>query len=157
MARNVDELTFAARVALQTTMKALEEKRLQGDNVVPLPWREANLPKVLKIGYWTDDGFVKASPANVRAVNETVAALRELGHEVVEFPAPNAARALAIFAALTSADGYKQLLGNIGPDPMEPSMKLVTLGPSMPGWLLWLASTFVKYGLKDEIFGDILC
>jgi hypothetical protein len=61
MARTVDELTFAARVAIQSTQKGLEEKLFQGDNVVPLPWREANLPSKLKIGYWTDDSFVKVS------------------------------------------------------------------------------------------------
>lgn len=30
-----------------------------------------------------------------------------------------------VFAALTSADGYKTLLSNLGKDPMEPSMELV--------------------------------
>lgn len=61
MALTVDELTFASRVAIQSTVAALADKRFAGDNVVPLPWREANLSKKLKIGYWTDDGFVKVS------------------------------------------------------------------------------------------------
>jgi amidase len=90
-------------------------------------------------------------------MNETVEALRKLGHELVEFPAPDAAQALAIFSSLSSSDGYKQLLAHLGPDPMEPSMSLVTLGSRIPVWLLWVASTFIKYGLKDPIFGDILC
>ena len=32
---------------------------------------------------------------------------------------------LQSFAAMTSADGYQTLLGNLGPDPMEPSLRLV--------------------------------
>lgn len=61
MALTVDELTFASRVAIQSTVALMEEKRFAMDNVVPLPWREANLPNKLKIGYWTDDGFVKVT------------------------------------------------------------------------------------------------
>ena len=34
------------------------------------------------------DGFIKASPANRRAVLETVAALEQQGHECVEFEIP---------------------------------------------------------------------
>lgn len=34
------------------------------------------------------DGFVKASPANSRAVLEVVAALRSQGHECIEFAVP---------------------------------------------------------------------
>jgi amidase len=143
-------------VALQGVVEGMAERRFQTDNVVPLPWREATLAPKLKIGYWVDDGFVKTSPAGVRALEETATALRALGHEVVPFAPPSASQALAIFSALTSADGYKQLLGNIGPDPMEPSMKLVTLGSTVPRWVLWLASTFIKYALGDTAFGDIL-
>jgi Asp-tRNA(Asn)/Glu-tRNA(Gln) amidotransferase A subunit family amidase len=35
------------------------------------------------------DNFVKASPANERAVLETVEALRRAGHECIEFDMPN--------------------------------------------------------------------
>lgn len=56
-----------------------------------------------------------------------------------------------------SADGYKQLLSNLGPDPMEESMKLVTLGSRLPSVVHWLACQIIHYGLKDELFGQVLC
>ena len=37
---------------------------------------------------YLSDGFIKASPANRRAVLETVAALEQQGHECVEFEIP---------------------------------------------------------------------
>jgi hypothetical protein len=60
-----------------------------------------------------------------------------------------------VFAALTSADGYKQLLSNIGKDPMEPSMRLVTLGSSLPSWLHALAVWVIYTILKDNVFAAI--
>lgn len=55
----------------------------------PLPYREVTLPKKLKFGYYTSDGFIKASPACKRAVLETVEALRKQGHECIEFEVPS--------------------------------------------------------------------
>lgn len=58
--------------------------------------------------------------------------------------------------ALTSADGYTQLLSNLGPDPMEKSLKLVTLGPRLPRFLQWILVKLIFHVLKDFIFADIL-
>ena len=56
--------------------------------------------------------------------------------------------------ALTSADGYKTLLSNLGDDPMEPSMSLVTLGPKLPRLLHRFACWVIKSILGDAIFAD---
>lgn len=78
--------------------------------------------------------MVQSSPANVRAVQETIDALRSQGHECVEFvPSLSMLNALvfglahdlgrvgedamATFVALTSADGYKRMLATIESDP----------------------------------------
>jgi hypothetical protein len=45
---------------------------------------------------------------------------------------PSSRRSSQIFAALSSADGYKNMLSKLTPDPKEPSMQLTTLGPSLP-------------------------
>ena len=77
------------------------------NKVTPVPYRDFELPSKLRFGYYTSgtsvsflrvftrnniasfpDGFVKASPANRRAVLETVAALEKIGHECVEFEVP---------------------------------------------------------------------
>lgn len=86
-----------------------------------------------------------------------------------------AAKALCIFIALTSADGYKTLLSHLGPDPKEKSLFLVTLGPklgceqfsllnglavSLPrsvlGFLQGIAVWIVRTFLKDPLFASTM-
>ena len=79
------------------------------NKIPPVPYREVQLPSKLRFGYYTsgtvfpvcqdilllttgEDDYVKASPANRRAVLETVAALKEKGHECVEFQVPQRKR-----------------------------------------------------------------
>lgn len=158
MARTVDDLTFASRTVINAFVNNIAGHDFcQVENIAPIPWREPKLPARLRIGYWVDDGAVRASPAARRAVREVVTALEKEGHELVEWQPPNVAYALKIFAALTSADGYKQLLSNIGRDPMEPSMKLVTLGSRLPAFTRWLLVNLVRYIARDTVFASIFC
>ena len=83
MGRGVEDIEAAARAVIG---------RRGGDKFyfpVPIPYREVQLPKKLKFGYYLMDGLVKASPACKRAVLETVEALRREGHECVEFDVPS--------------------------------------------------------------------
>ncbi|WWD17676.1 hypothetical protein CI109_102117 [Kwoniella shandongensis] len=152
MGRNVDDLAFGARNML--TLAQESTARINGEQLIHMPWKEVELPKKLRVGYFTEDNCIKASPACVRAVEESVAALRKAGHEVVRFEPPDVSEALKVFAGLTSADGYKTLLGNIGPDPMEPSMRLVTIGSRIPRWLAWFAHWLLDSVLKDHMFAS---
>lgn len=82
MGRAVEDLEAAARAVIG---------RRGGDKFyfpAPIPYRDVQLPKKLKFGYYLMDGLVKASPACKRAVLETVQALRREGHECVEFSVP---------------------------------------------------------------------
>ncbi|WVW82528.1 hypothetical protein I302_104539 [Kwoniella bestiolae CBS 10118] len=155
MGRTVDDLIFASRSILNLVHSDVADLGFMGEMLIPLPWKEVELPRKLKVGYWTQDHLIKTSPACARAVEGCVKKLREAGHEVVAFQPPDIAEALKIFAGLTSAEGYKSLLSNIGPDPMESSMRLVTLGSKLPGWLhsalVWLVDNF----LKDHLFASI--
>ena len=83
MGRGVEDLEIAAR--------AIIGKRGNGKFYfpAPIPYRDVQLPKKLKFGYYLMDGLVKASPACKRAVLETVEALRGEGHECVEFDVPS--------------------------------------------------------------------
>lgn len=158
MARTVDDLTFGARTMINAFVSnTAAHDYCQVENIVPLPWREPALPPRLKIGYWVDDGAVRASPAARRAVREVATALEKEGHELVEWHPPNVVQALKIFAALTSSDGYRQLLSNIGRDPMEPAMKLVTLGTRLPRFARWLLLNLVRYIAKDSFFANVFC
>ncbi|XAO27235.1 hypothetical protein I312_106077 [Cryptococcus bacillisporus CA1280] len=156
MARSVDDLIFASRIMLNLAQQS--SVSLNGEQLLPIPWREVEVPKKLRVGYFTDDHAIKASPACVRAVLESVQVLEKSGHEVIQFDPPDVPEALKIFAGLTSSDGYKTLLSNLGSDPMEASMRLTTLGAKYPRWLhrivTWLIAKFTGDQLYADVFGS---
>lgn len=157
MARTVDDLTFASKAMIDAFVENIANYDfVQVENVAPLPWREPNLPQRLRIGYWFDDGVARSSPAAQRAVREVAAALEKEGHELVLWQPPDVVEAMKIFVALLSFDGHKQLLSNIGHDPMEPALFLVTLGPRLPAFARWLAHNLVQYIAKDPFFAAVM-
>jgi len=123
---------------------------------VPIPYRDVQLPKKLKFGYYLMDGLVKASPACKRAVLETVEALRREGHECVEFSVPSPARCTEIFAALTSSDGYQSARLEIGSDPVELSMFLTLLGPRIWGWARWCSVWALNSFFGDDLLARLI-
>ncbi|KAG8945601.1 hypothetical protein FRC04_000648 [Tulasnella sp. 424] len=139
IARSVPDIELASRVLFGKS-DALNE------TLPPVPYRDVTIPKKLKFGYYKTDQLIKVSPACQRAVQETVDALREQGHECVEFVIPNNLEAARVFVALTSADGYKTLTSHIGPDPRDRTLFLVTLGSKIPSFIrslaCWAARTF---------------
>ncbi|KAF8135201.1 amidase signature domain-containing protein [Boletus edulis] len=82
-------------------------------------------------------------PRNVRAVQETIDALRSQGHECVEF------------SPSLSSSSHLRMLSTIKPDPKETSLFLSTLGPKLPGFvrlfIAWAAHTFYH----DKPFHDL--
>ncbi|GAA6053096.1 hypothetical protein JCM3770_000382 [Rhodotorula araucariae] len=142
MGRSVADLELLLRVQLDAA-PALAAT----EGVLPLPYRDVTLPKKLRFGYFTQDGFCRTSPACERAVLETVEALRREGHECVEFEPPSALEAMEYFVALTSAGRYETLLSHLLEDPREPSLFLVTIGPRLPAivraTLAWLLESVV--------------
>ncbi|ORX37379.1 putative Acetamidase [Kockovaella imperatae] len=153
MARTVDDLIFASRTVLSLIPKM--EGSFKGESLIPLPWRETEQPKRLKIGYFTGFPGLKTSPACSRAVRDTVEKLQAAGHEAVSFEPPRLLDAFKSFASMTSSDGYGTLLGNLGPDPMEPSLRLVTLGSKMPWLVHQLAVQILRWVVRDTLFADI--
>jgi len=144
MARSIADLEIAC--------KTMFGEQSNENDIAPVLYRDVVLPEKLRIGYYTSDCYIKASPACKRAVLETVEALRKQGHECIEFDLPDLTRAFNIFVGFTSADGYKTLHSHLGPDPQESSLFLVTLGPSLPGLLrnfvTWMAESF----FSDSLF-----
>ncbi|KAH9888812.1 amidase signature enzyme [Cubamyces lactineus] len=144
MGRTVDDIELAARLVFG--------KQGTEYDPAPLPYREPEMPKKLRFGFYLSDNFVKPSPACQRAVLETVEALRKAGHECVEFELPQAKRAMEIFIGITAADKYKTLSADLGNDPLEPGVTPLVVGPRLPGWfrnsLAWLLGKLYK----DEVF-----
>jgi len=118
----------------------------------PVPYREYRLVQKLKFGYYLSDYAVKASPVCQRVVLETVAALKQQGHECIEFIPPDVPQALAMFAGLTAADGYRTLCSHLGSDPQDKSLFLITLSPKLPSVLRWLAIKLVGLVKDDPVW-----
>ncbi|KAI5475444.1 amidase family protein [Pseudohyphozyma bogoriensis] len=152
MGRSVDDLAIASKVMFDDSVS--DKARLEG--VVPLPFRDVELPNKLKFGYYLNDGLCRASPACQRAIRETIAALEKQGHECVEIFPPDLVESLELFVALTSSGGYEILLSHLEGDPQESSMFLVTLGPSVPSFVRRIAAYFVENWVGDHAFARLL-
>lgn len=77
-------------------------------HTAPVPWRRslASLrPKRLKIAFLVDDGVMKVQPPIERAVREVVAALRDIGHEVMEWDASSHEYAYELWEKAILSDG----------------------------------------------------
>jgi len=145
MGRSVGDVELACRLIFGRSGQSREW-------LPPLPYRDVKLPAKLKFGYYKSYPVVRASPAVQRAVQETVDALRKAGHECVEFAVPNMTEMARVFVALTSADKYETLTSHLGPDPKDPSLFLVTLGPRLPGFVRYLVGWAARTFLGDPFF-----
>lgn len=155
MGRSVRDVDLIARIAFGRPALAYPSEYL-----APVPYREfpATEKPRLKLGYYTFDGCIRTSPAAAaRAVLETVSAMRGAGHEAVEFVPPEVHDAVAVFAGISSAEGYESIQKPIGHDPTEKELFLMTLGPKLPAFLRWLLGWVVaklsgdKYFLADMV------
>ena len=99
--RSVADLKLTSKLLFGTTSPHTPQA------LPPVPYQDCKLPSKLRFGYYFSgetlqrqtgatygterllDGVVKTSPASQRAVLETVAALRALGHECVQFDIPD--------------------------------------------------------------------
>ena len=103
MARTLDDLVYFSRAVLSASPWKYDH------SIHPLPWRNEVAEQVgtkkLRIGIMRTDGVVDPSPACVRALEMTEAALLAAGHEIVEITPPSPRRGLVLSGLLISADG----------------------------------------------------
>ncbi|KAJ3757694.1 amidase signature domain-containing protein [Lentinula raphanica] len=151
MARNVKDLVLFCKAIF-----GLADESHSDYTFVPMPYRQSELPKQLKIGYYTSDGFAKASPACTRAVMEVVEVLKGQGHECVEIELPDVTDCLEIYLALISSDGYKRMTSPLGPDPMEPSLFLPVYGTRVPSFLRKFGAWVSESMLGDPLFAKFI-
>ncbi|KAI8996557.1 amidase signature enzyme [Trametes punicea] len=148
MGRSVDDIELGARLVFG--------KQGAEYDPAPLPYREVEMPKKLRFGFYLSDNYVKPSPACQRAVRETVEALRRAGHECIEFELPQAKRAMELFIGITAADKYRTLSADLGGDPLEVGVMPLVLGPRLPGWLRNSCAWLISKLYKDEVFPDTM-
>ncbi len=130
MARRCEDIALLYR-ALPALSQSKHDPR-----VPPLPG--APLPKVkgMRIGYYSDDGFLTPTPAMRRAVAESVEYLRNAGAQVVPFTPLHQQELVALYLGATSSDGLATLRTQFASEPLTPSIRLM--------WLLGTLSSPVR-------------
>ncbi|KDE06814.1 hypothetical protein MVLG_02850 [Microbotryum lychnidis-dioicae p1A1 Lamole] len=151
MGRSVADLEVGMRCLVDHSAKYT---KIEG--MIPLPWRELDMPKKLKFGYYQHDGVVRNSPACARALQMSIDALRKKGHEVVEIPTPDVVRGLELFIALTSAGNYETLLGSVRDDPREGFLWLLDAPLKYPRWFRNIVAGGIERFMGDHVFPRII-
>lgn len=98
------------------------------------------LPTPRRIGWWTDAGVIRPSPAISRGVREAVAALAARGYETVPVDGGIGLEAAWLLLAILSADGGADIRGLFaGVRPIPGVARLLRLASLPAPWRLWLA------------------
>ncbi|KAJ6547162.1 amidase [Mycena capillaripes] len=136
MGRSVEDLEIFSRVVFGVQGRS--------HDVAPISYRQPEVPEKLRF-----DNYIKASPANKRAVMETISALQAHGHECIEIEVPDPMEAFNVFVGVTSSDGYKTMLSGVGSDPLDSSLLIVAHGTGLPRFLKVFASWVCNFFFKD--------
>ncbi|TAQ88359.1 hypothetical protein B7494_g3302 [Chlorociboria aeruginascens] len=107
MSKNLSDIKLFAKTVIDSTPWLIDPKCL------PIPWRNIEAPKKLKIGILWNDGVVNPTPPVKRALAETVLKLRAAGHEVVDWAPEGHIQAPDILAKMFFADGGKTIRNSI--------------------------------------------
>lgn len=119
----------------------------------------SNRGRPLRLGYYACDGFVQSSPAVVRSIDETVAALQQAHGDSIQMvpidpAAIQAKKALRTFLAAVGSDGFDGLLSPLRQgkvkEPMDSSLFVPVLLARMPGWARKLVYWIMKYVVRDH-------
>lgn len=114
-----------------------------------------NSEKPLKIGYYTFDGYQTASPAYQRAVRETVAVLKELGHELVPFEVPQPDHMYSIFCAGATADGGLYLMDSLANDIIPPEADIGFPVAKLPHFIQRLLRKYWHHRRERQIIQEL--
>ncbi|CAJ2499680.1 Uu.00g025330.m01.CDS01 [Anthostomella pinea] len=156
MSRTLNDLTYFTR-----SMIGMQPWKYD-HSVHPLAWRpevenEYATKSKFRVGVMRTDGVVDPSPACLRALEKTEAALRSAGHEIVEIDPPSPYEALYLGAHLLNADGCQMFKSffrfgewnDEGAHQMDWLMRLPR--PFKYVYYLW-----VKYVRRDDIWAGLV-
>jgi fatty acid amide hydrolase len=104
----------------------------------------------LHVGFYTDDGVMRSSPAVRRAVNEAAAALQQAGVNVTPWQPPDIPEAFHLLFAIFSADRGAGLKRALGKSPVDPAVKpLLMIGSRSPQVLAVLRTLLIMAGQRN--------
>lgn len=136
--------------------------------MLPIPWRQVELKKKLKIAVLWNDGICMPTPPVTRALKETTESLKKAGHEVIEWDPKLHAKALELLGRMFVADGGKSVKGLLAPtdEPFRPEMQQYKDAQELGGIDMWklhlerseLARQYLEqwmsHGDLDAIMGE---
>ncbi|KAK2814573.1 hypothetical protein FQN49_008149 [Arthroderma sp. PD_2] len=98
---------------------------LNDPKCLPIPWRQIEIRKSLKIGIMWNDGMVRPTPPVRRALKETAEKLRASGHEIIDWEPVGHEQAAHILDRFFLSDGGKSVekLLAMSDEPIRPEME----------------------------------
>lgn len=159
MARTLPDLVYFMKTI--TEMKPWDYDY----TVVPIPWRWEQETKPLEAkrvrwGIIRDDGVVTPTPAIRRALDDTIAALKEAGDDIVEFDpedVPNMLEALRVGSRLIGADRGATFSSHFSSafENNDTGVKHFHRILRLPKFVKTLYSWWCRYVLRDEILASL--
>jgi fatty acid amide hydrolase len=116
LARHVDDVALGLEVINGDGAPAIQPSRPLGDS------RTVDVAR-LRVGFYTDDGIFRSSPAVRRAVRGAASALASAGAKVVPFQPYQPAEVLHLFFALMGGDRLQSLKDRLRGEAAHPSLK----------------------------------
>ena len=156
MARTLNDLTYFTRAVIGMQPWKYDP------SVHPLTWRsdieeEFAAKEKFRVGVMRTDGVVDPSPACVRALEKTEAALREAGHEIVEIDPPSLYEGLYLGTHLLNADGCKMFKSFFRPGEWnDPGAHQMDWLMRLPRPLKYLYYLWVRYVRRDTIWAGLV-
>ncbi|KAI0337627.1 amidase signature enzyme [Trametopsis cervina] len=123
-----------------------------------LPWRDVDLSaKPVRWGVMWDDGIIKPSPACRRALEDTVAALKAAGHEIVTLDPPKPLDAITVGAQLIYADAAKTVTNPIRSGEWnDPGVADAVRALRVPWALRKIWVWYWRYIRRDALYADLI-
>ena len=128
MARTAADVAFFFRALDPIAMSALDPR------VAPVPVRDVDAidVRVLRVGYYVDDGWVTPSSAVRRGVERAAEALRARGCVVAPFTPPETVEAIEGYFGALSADGGAALAEGLAGGAVDPVLVALRRVATLP-------------------------
>lgn len=156
MARTLDDLVYFTRSFIKMKPWRLDH------SVHPIEWRDEEKYYVddkrqLRIGVMRTDRVIDPAPACARALEETVQALKQDGHDVFDVDPPDTYEAFKIASVLLNSDGCRTFRSFFRPGEwMDPGAGQLSLYMRLPSPVRYLWYLWVKYVRRDDIWAGLL-
>ncbi|KAF1914417.1 amidase signature domain-containing protein [Ampelomyces quisqualis] len=120
MAKTLEDIAMYSRIMVDAQAWLLDPK------VLPIPWRQVEVKKKLKIAVLWNDGICLPTPPVTRALRETKDKLQQAGHELVDWDPKLHPKALELLSRMFVADGGKSVEALLAPtgEPYRPEMDM---------------------------------